>query len=121
MPGFVHGAEDAADRIGEHAGCDADVADRELGGKWVVGLVLAAAVEVIAEATHDLFAELPLCRRIEDASVCNVRDLGALADLGGEVAEPGAQLAEDGADGCDCHAVVGASDVRVGDVLCIGK
>ena len=58
MPRLVNGAvERLAQVVFFDAGGDAHVAQGELGHKGVVGLVLAAAVEVIAQVLDDLQAD----------------------------------------------------------------
>ncbi len=116
VAGFVHRAEDAAERVLEDARGDAHVADGELGTEGMVRQVLAAAVEVVAVAAHDVFAEVQLRGRFKVTPLGDVGDLRLPAQLRNKGAEPGAQLAEDGANRVHGHAVVGARDQRVGDM-----
>ena len=61
MTGFVQGAEQGGSQIvGEDARGDAHIPQAEVGGEWMEGLILPAAVPIKAHFGDDLHAEVPL-------------------------------------------------------------
>ena len=66
MSAFVHGAEEHwTKEIRIQAGGDAHIIDAEFGGKWMRGLILAAAFPIVTEPGDDFHAETPLFGLIE--------------------------------------------------------
>ena len=92
---------------------DAYVAETELGHERVRGLVLAPAVEVVAERADDLFAERALLVLREIAGQAAVVQLRARANRLDQRHEAGAQFGEERAHLRHGHAVLGVIDERV--------
>ena len=111
------GEQRLAEVVLAHARGDAHVAGGELGAERMVRLVLAAALEVVAEALDDGEAERQLRRLGKRAAQAAVVGRRLLGDGAHDRHQRRAQLGEQRPHRGRRHALVGAVDQRVGDVL----
>ena len=110
-----------AEQVLVHARGDAHVAERELGRERVVGLVLPAALEVVADAPGHIQPEVHCCasgyvRRRQESSAGGCAVIAST--IGTSCVRSSANSGR--TDAC-LHAVIGDVDQRIGDVFVAGE
>ena len=117
---FVHGAKECfGEVVFFEAGGDADVVDGEADHEGVVGFVLAASGEVVAEVFDDVLAEGTLFVGGEVLVEAGGVDGGAIGDGLDERDELLAEFGKECFDAAGGHAEVGGFDEGVGDAFVV--